>query len=79
VRQFRDKTGKSWEAFEVGRHGAGAKGSGEAFPQATFASVLFSCEDGRSITRELAAGSLDKATVPDLISVLDDPEDKEDE
>ncbi len=77
MRSFRDTEGKRWDAFVVGGHGAGARGPGDKFPQATHASVTFTCEDGREVTRDLAAGQLDRATDAELVAILEEPEEDE--
>ncbi len=79
MRAIRDRTGKLWEGTEIGAYGVGARGPGDGFPQATVATVVFSCEDGRKITRELAVGQLDKASSAELIAILEEPTQDEDE
>ncbi len=51
MRTIVDREGVHWQVAEANRHGVGASApSGDASPQATFASVVFKSTDGRRVS-----------------------------
>ena len=72
MRHITDSEGVHWEAEETGRHGIGARGSGDALPEASIATVLFTSDDGREVAKETPPGAVDSMTDEELRELLEE-------
>lgn len=78
LRTIHDSDGRAWQVEETGTaYGAGARGPGGAFPKATFAGVVFTCEDGRTVNRTLGVGRLEEASEGELRALLEEDGEEE--
>jgi hypothetical protein len=59
MRHLTDSDGVFWEAEETGHQGIGVRGPGDALPENSIVTVLFTSDDGREVARETLAGALD--------------------
>jgi len=78
MRFVTDKSGKLWSAYEIGRHGVGARAEGDHLPEPTIGTVVFESSDGSRVTRETAAGQIERMTEAALLGLLEGEEDWED-
>jgi hypothetical protein len=78
MRHITDSDGVHWEAEETGRQGSGARGPGEALPEGSITTVLFTSDDGREVAKETAAGAVDSMTEAELVRLLEEKEADED-
>ena len=75
MRHLTDSDGIHWEAEETRRQGIGAPGPGDALPEKSILTVLFTSDDGREVARETPAGALDSMTDAELVQLLEEKEE----
>ena len=78
MRHLTDSDGIHWEAEETGLQGIGARGPGDALPENSIVTVLFTSDDGREVTKEAPAGALNSASDAELVQLLEEKEEAED-
>jgi hypothetical protein len=74
MRHITDSDGVHWEAEETGRQGIGARGPGDALPEGSNTTVLFTSDDGREVAKETPAGAVDSMTEAELVRLLEEKE-----
>ena len=75
MRHVIDSEGNHWEVEETGRQGIGARGPGDALPEGSTVTVLFTSDDGREVARETTANAVDKMTKEELVRLLEEKEE----
>ena len=78
MRHLTDSDGIHWEAEETGLQGIGARGPGDALPEKSIVTVLFTSDDGREVAKDTPAGALDSVTDAELVQLLEEKEKEED-
>ena len=75
MRHITDSDGVHWEAEETGRQGIGARVPGDALPEGSTATVLFTSDDGREVAKETPSGAVDSMTEAELVRLLEEKEE----
>ena len=76
MRHLTDSDGIHWEAEETGRQGIGAREPGDALPEKSIVTVLFTSDDGREVAKEVPAGALESMSDGELVQLLEEKRPK---
>jgi hypothetical protein len=74
MRTVVDTSGRRWYAEEIGRFGVGARAEGDYLPEPTFATRLFTADDGTRVSRQCGAGEIERLTEAELVELLEQPD-----
>ncbi|MFC1562313.1 hypothetical protein ACFL4Q_04885 [candidate division KSB1 bacterium] len=76
IRKIIDRDDGEWIAEENGgSFGVGARDMGETLPKATIGTVRFTSADGRTVTRQIATGTLPQLTDEALLNLLEEEDE----
>jgi hypothetical protein len=77
MRHVRDSSGTRWAVAFIGRSAGGARGEGDAFPEVTTDTIVFTAADGQTVERMTIASMWGGMTNEELVRLLDEtPEDQ---
>ncbi len=77
MRHVTDSSGTRWEVAFIGRSAGGARGDGNAFPEVTTDTIVFTAADGQEVERMTIASMWGGLTNEDLVRLLEEtPEDQ---
>ena len=72
MRHVRDSSGTRWEVAFIGRSAGGARGDGNAFPEVTADTIVFTAPDGQKVDRTTVTGMFAGMTNEELVRLLEE-------